>query len=53
MTSNQYRKHRTRLKLTQVDLASLLSVSIRTIKSRENGGPITEEAAIAIKSLKP
>jgi DNA-binding XRE family transcriptional regulator len=51
MTSTDYKAIREKLGLTQAALAEKLGVTKRTIISRENGGTITHEAAIAIRSL--
>ena len=51
MTAVEYKALREKLTLTQGGLASRLGVSRKTISARENGSKITEEAALAIKSL--
>jgi DNA-binding XRE family transcriptional regulator len=51
MTSDKYKKIRRTLGLTQVQLAEKLDVTPMTIKRRENGGLITREAELAIRSL--
>ena len=51
MTAAQYKAHREQLGLTQVELASRLGVSVRTIKHREGGRLITREAALAMRWL--
>ena len=53
MTSEQYKARRIALGLTQAALADLLKVKRRTIIYREQGGPIDEEARLAIMSFKP
>jgi DNA-binding XRE family transcriptional regulator len=51
MTGQEYKALRERLALTQGELASRLGVTRKTINARENGAKITEEAALAIRSL--
>ena len=51
MTGLEYKTHRKKLGLTQAGLAARLGVSRKTIIGRENGAKITEEAALAIRSL--
>ena len=51
MTSKQYKGCRKRLGLTQVELACILQVSPMTIKRRERGETITEEAALALLAI--
>ena len=51
MTPAEYKAAREKLGLTQVELASRLGVSRRTIINREQGRLITREAALAIKAL--
>ena len=53
MTSEQYKARRKRLGLSQEALAALVGVTKRTIIYREQGGPIDEEARLAIMSIKP
>lgn len=53
MTAFEYKSIRENLALTQGELAEILGVTRKTINARENGAKITEEAAIAIRSLKP
>lgn len=53
MDSTEYKAHREKLALTQDGLASRLGVTRKTINARENGAKITEEAALAIRSLTP
>jgi DNA-binding XRE family transcriptional regulator len=51
MTSDEYKKLRDQLGLTQAGLAALLGVTRETVARRETGAAITEEAALAIRSL--
>jgi DNA-binding XRE family transcriptional regulator len=51
MTGPEYKDLREKLALTQGELASRLGVTRKTINARENGAKITEEAALAIRSL--
>jgi DNA-binding XRE family transcriptional regulator len=51
MTPSDYRALREKLGLTQAGLAARLGVTRKTINARENGAKITEEAALAIRSL--
>lgn len=51
MTPADYKAARDRLGLTQEQLAKRVGVSVRTIASREAGGPITREAEIAIRAI--
>lgn len=51
MTTEEYRKKRKQLGLTQTELAARLGVSVMTVKRRESGGIITKEAEIAINAL--
>ena len=56
MTPDEYKATREKLGLTQAGLAARLGVTRGTINRRENGdpkAPITEEAALAIRALKP
>ena len=54
VTSTQYKEIRIGLGLSQVELAALLGVSLRTIANRESGvHTISREAAVAIQSLRP
>jgi DNA-binding XRE family transcriptional regulator len=50
MTAAEYRKLRESIG-TPTQVARLLGVSRMTIHNREAGKPITEEAALAIRSL--
>ena len=51
MTPVEYKALRCKLGLTQAGLAAVLGVTRKTINARENGAKITEEAALAIRSL--
>ena len=51
MTAAEYKAAREQLGLTQVELASRLGVSVRTIKHREGGRLITSEALMAMQLL--
>ena len=51
MMSSEYKAIREKLGLTQAELAAVLGVTRKTINARENGAKITEEAALAIRSL--
>ena len=51
MTPAEYKAAREKLGLTQVELASRLGVSVRTIKHREGGRLITSEAVMAMQLL--
>ena len=51
MTAAAYKRLRKKLGYTQKQLAEALGVSLRTIKSRENGATIPPEAEIAINCL--
>ena len=51
MTPVEYKALRCKLGLTQAGLAAVLGVTRKTVNSRENGAKITEEAALAIRSL--
>ena len=51
MTPSEYKALRKKLGLTQAGLAARLGVTRKTVSSRENGAKITEEAALAIRSL--
>ena len=51
MSPAQYKAKREQLGLTQAGLAAVLGVTRKTINARENGAKITEEAALAIRSL--
>lgn len=44
MTSLEIKEKRKKLKLTQLELAKMLGVSLKTISNYENGGPIPEQA---------
>ena len=50
MTASEYKAIRESIG-TPTQVASLLGVSRMTIHNRENGKPITEEAALAIVAL--
>lgn len=50
MDATEYRRLREKLG-TQQRVAELLGVSRRTIINREQGGHITEEAAMALRTL--
>ena len=52
MTPRKYKAIRRDLGLTQAELAALLGIDRRTVISREQGGPIPEEAALAIEHLR-
>lgn len=51
MAAEEYAAIREKLGLTQAGLADLLGVSLRTVKYRENGRLITQEAMLAIQWL--
>lgn len=51
MTGPAYRAIREALGLTQHELAEKLGVTKRTIINREQGGHMTQEAAMAIRFL--
>jgi DNA-binding XRE family transcriptional regulator len=51
MIPAEYKAIREKLGLTQAGLAARLGVTRKTINARENGAKITEEAALAIRSL--
>ena len=51
MTPVEYKALRCKLGLTQAGLAARLGVTRKTINARENGAKITEEAALATRSL--
>ena len=51
MIPSEYKALREKLGLTQAGLAARLGVTRKTINARENGAKITEEAALAIRSL--
>ena len=54
MSPTQYKAKREQLGLRQAGLASLLEVTRETVNRRESGEqPITQEAALAISSLRP
>ena len=54
MTPAEYKKERQRRGLTQAGLAALLGLTRETVNRREkNHDKITEEAALALKSLPP
>lgn len=54
MSPEEYKAIREKLALTQGGLAAILGVSRKTVNARENGQtPITHEAALAIRALKP
>ncbi len=54
MTPTEYKAARGELGLTQAELAAVLGVSRKTVNARETSAtPITSEAEMAIKSLKP
>jgi len=52
MTPRKYKSIRRDLGLTQAELAALLGIYRRTVISREQGGLITDEAALAIEHLR-
>jgi len=51
MTATKYKARRERLEMSQAALAVALDVSRKTINERENGGTITQEAAMALELL--
>jgi len=51
MTSDEYKATRERLGMTQAALAVALGVSRKAINQREQGGTITQEAAMALELL--
>ena len=51
MNASQYKATRERLGMTQSALAVALDVSRKAINQREQGGTITQEAAMALKLL--
>ena len=51
MNSDEHKALREKLGLTQDALAKRIGVTRRTIIYRENGGKITKQAEIAIRSL--
>jgi DNA-binding XRE family transcriptional regulator len=54
MSPEEYKATREKLALTQGGLAARLGVTRKTVNARENGQtPITHEAALAIRALKP
>lgn len=54
MSPADYREHREKLGLTQAELAELLGLPRTAVVKREAGAQrITEEAAIALRALKP
>jgi DNA-binding XRE family transcriptional regulator len=51
MTAAEYKATRERLGMTQAALAEALGVSRKAINQREQGGTITQEAAMALELL--
>lgn len=51
MNSIEYKATRERLGMTQAALADALGVSRKAINQREQGGTITQEAAMALELL--
>ncbi len=51
MNATEYKATRERLELTQAALAEALGVSRKAINQREQGGTITQEAAMALELL--
>lgn len=54
MSPAEYRAHREKLGFTQAGLSAILGIAREAVVRRESGKqPISEEMAIAIRSLRP